>query len=72
MRDIEIKKKTEIRGGKSDTANQNILRNFKQIYEQDKLNKVKNEFRDLSLKVKIKSDDQYMVNLKDVSPLKDN
>lgn len=36
------------------------------------MNKVKNEFRDLSLKVKIKSDDQYMVNLKDVSPMKDN
>jgi hypothetical protein len=34
------------------------------------LNKVKNEFRDLSLKVRIKQDDQYMVNLKDVSPLK--
>lgn len=34
------------------------------------MNKVKNEFRDLSLKVRIKQDDQYMVNLKDVSPLK--
>lgn len=47
-----------------------MVRNFKLIYEQDKQNKVKNEFRDLSLKRKIKPDDQYLVNLRDVSPLK--
>ena len=47
-----------------------MLRNFKLIYEQDKQNKVKNEFRDLSLKRKVKPDDQYLVNLRDVSPVK--
>ena len=31
-----------------------MLRNFKQIYEQDRLNKVKNEFNDLTLKRKIR------------------
>jgi hypothetical protein len=46
------------------------LRNFKNIYEQEKLNKVKNEFRDLGLKSKIKTDDQYLVNLVDISPMK--
>ena len=47
-----------------------MLRNFKLIYEQEKQNKVKHEFRDLSLKRKIKPDDQYLVNLRDVSPMK--
>jgi hypothetical protein len=46
------------------------LRNFKQIYEQDKLNKVKCEFRDMGLKSKIKTDEQYMVNLIDMTPEK--
>jgi len=47
-----------------------VLRNFKQIYEQEKFNKVKNEFRDLNLKNRVKVDDQYMVNLREVTPLK--
>ena len=47
-----------------------MIRNFKQIYEQDRLNKVKNEFNDLTLKRKIRQDEQYLVNLKDVSPVK--
>lgn len=34
------------------------------------MNAVKNEFRDLGLKSKIKTDDQYMVNLIEVTPLK--
>ena len=66
-----MQKKTVYRGGKNDKAT-NMLRNFRQIYEQDQKNKVKNEFRDLSLKVQVKSDDQYLVNLRDVSPLKSN
>ena len=31
---------------------------------------MKNEFRDLSLKRRVKQDDQYMVNLMDVTPVK--
>lgn len=34
------------------------------------MNKVKNEFKDLNLKEKVKTEDQYLVNLLDVSPLK--
>ena len=34
------------------------------------MNAVKNEFRDLGLKSKIKADDQYMVNLIEVTPVK--
>ena len=70
LRDIEATKKTVIRGSKGEKGTQSILRNFKQIYEQEKLNKVKNEFRDLGLKSKIKTDDQYLVNLVDISPMK--
>lgn len=70
LRDIEVLKKTQIRGGKNDKANHNVLRNFKQIYEQEAHNKVKNEFRDLRLKRKVKQDDQYMVSLLDVTPVK--
>jgi hypothetical protein len=54
---MENKKKTEFRGSKGDKGNQSILRNFKQIYEQNKMNAVKNEFRDLGLKSKVKTDD---------------
>ena len=32
------------------------------------MNKVKNEFRDMGLKSKIKTDEQYMVNLVDLTP----
>jgi hypothetical protein len=49
LRDVEIKKKTIVKATK-----QSMLRNFKQIYEQDRLNKVKNEFNDLTLKRKIR------------------
>jgi len=31
---------------------------------------VKNEFRDLALKNRVKVDDQYMVNLKEITPVK--
>lgn len=34
------------------------------------MNVVKNEFRDLGLKSKIKQDDQYLVDLKEINPLK--
>lgn len=67
---MEIEKKTQIRSDKGNKFQQNMVRNFKLIYEQDKQNKVKNEFRDLSLKRKIKPDDQYLVNLRDISPMK--
>lgn len=70
LRNMEIEKKTQMRSDKGGKFPQNMLRNFKLIYEQDKQNKVKNEFRDLSLKRRVKPDDQYMVNLKDVSPVK--
>jgi len=33
-------------------------------------NKLKSEFKDLNLREKVKTDDQYLVNLLDVSPLK--
>jgi hypothetical protein len=45
---------------------QNSVRNYKQIYEQAKCNKVKNEFKDLKLKQRVKADDQYLVNLKEM------
>lgn len=70
LRNLEIEKKTQIRSDKGNKFQQNMLRNFKLIYEQEKQNKVRNEFRDLSLKRKVKPDDQYMVNLRDVSPMK--
>ena len=70
LRDIENNKKTQIRGGKNDKSHQNMVRSYKQIYEQAPTNKVKNEFKDLNLKEKIKTEDQYLVNLLDVSPLK--
>ena len=47
-----------------------MLRNFKQIYEQDARNKVKTEFRDAGLKTNIKQDDQLLVNLMHVTPMK--
>jgi hypothetical protein len=61
-----LDKKEKVTDGKSAKDNSCILRNFKAIYEQDPLNKVKNEFRDLNLKTKIKIDDQYLVNLKEI------
>lgn len=70
LRNLEIEKKTQIRSDKGNKFQQNMLRNFKLIYEQEKQNKVRNEFRDLSLKRKVKPDDQYLVNLRDVSPMK--
>ena len=70
LRNIETLKKTQIRSGPSGKPVQSVLRNFKQIYEQEAHNKVKNEFRDLSLRRKVKQDDQYMVNLMDVTPVK--
>ena len=63
-------KKTQIRGGKNDKNHQNMVRNFKQIYEAGVTNKLKSEFKDLNLREKVKTDDQYLVNLLDVSPLK--
>lgn len=33
LRDIEISKKTQVRGGKNEKNVQCMLRNFKQIYE---------------------------------------
>ena len=54
LRNIELLKKTQIRGGKNEKAIQSNLRNFKNIYEQEPHNKVKNEFRDLSLRRKVK------------------
>lgn len=47
-----------------------MVRNFKNIYEQSCGNLVKREFEYLNLKAKVKIDDQYMVNLRDVSPAK--
>jgi hypothetical protein len=70
LRDIEIEKKTALRGKGGPPIV--VLRNFKQIYEQEPKNKVKLEFRDLRLKQNIKREEQYLVNLLDLQPEKDN
>lgn len=66
LRDMEINKKNRVTG-KNMTVNQNVLRNFKAIYEQERFNKVKNEFKDLKLKSKVKEDEQFIVDLNEIN-----
>jgi hypothetical protein len=66
LRNIELEKKSAITGkGATPVV---VLRNFKQVYEQEPKNKVKLEFRDLRLKKTVKQEEMYMVNLLDLTP----
>lgn len=61
-------KKETVEGGKG--VSQTVCRSFKNIYEQERTNLVKKEFKTLRLKNEIKLDDQYLLNINNIKPLK--